>query len=204
MPAPSTAAGAPWGLGLLARSRALLAHGTDAEPLYQEAIAVLEGTRTRLDLARTRLLYGEWLRRQRRRREARGRLRTAYDMLAHMGAEAFAEHARIELHATGERPRKRSPGTADELTPQEAQIARLVSAGGTNRDIAAQLFISPATVEYHLRKAFRKLGVTSRTKLARAISDRGPQLRASVTAASSPAQPFPVEQVGAGEVGPGP
>jgi len=164
------ASGAPWGLGLLARSGALLAHGADAEPLYQEAIAVLEGTRAGLDLARTRLVYGEWLRRQRRRRDARGQLRTAYDMLANMGAEAFAERARIELHATGERARKRSPGTADELTPQEAQIARLVGEGGTNRDIASQLFISPATVEYHLRNAFRKLGVTSRTQLVRVIS----------------------------------
>jgi hypothetical protein len=124
------ASGAPWGLGLLARSGALLAHGADAEPLYQEAIAVLEGTRAGLDLARTRLVYGEWLRRQRRRRDARGQLHTAYDMLANMGAEAFAERARIELHATGERARKRSPGTADELTPQEAQIARLVGRGG--------------------------------------------------------------------------
>jgi DNA-binding CsgD family transcriptional regulator len=170
--ARAQASGASWGLGLSARCRALVACNSDAEPLYQEAIALLGTTRARPDLARAHLVYGEWLRRQRRRRDARDQLRTAYDMLAEMGAEAFAERARIELHATGERARKRSPA-ADELTPQEAQIARLVREGGTNRDIASQLFISPATVEYHLRKAFRKLGVTSRTQLARAMSAGG-------------------------------
>jgi DNA-binding CsgD family transcriptional regulator len=171
--ARAQASGASWGLGLSARCRALVARDADAEELYQEAVALLGATRARPDLARAHLVYGEWLRRQRRRRDARYQLRTAYDMLADMGAEAFAERARIELAATGERARKRSPGTADELTPQEAQIARLVSQGATNRDIASQLFIGPATVDYHLRKAFRKLGVTSRTQLARTISADG-------------------------------
>ena len=171
--ARAEASGAAWGLGLLARSRALVSDDASAEELYQEAIALLGTTQAVPDLARAHLVYGEWLRRQRRRRDAREQLRTAFDMLADMGAEAFAERARIELSATGERARRRSPDTADELTPQEAQIARLVREGATNRDIAAQLFISPATVAYHLRKAFRKLGVTSRTQLARAISADG-------------------------------
>ena len=123
-------------------------------------------------------MHGEWLRRQRRRRDAREQLRTAHDMFTSMGAEAFAERARIELLATGERARQRTAEAADELTPQEAQIARLVSEGDSNRDIAAQLFLSPSTVDYHLRKVFRKTGVTSRTQLARAmtatISPNGP------------------------------
>ena len=165
----AVAAGTPLALGLLSRSRALLA-GDDAEPFYVEAIAHLEQSRARPQLARAYLVYGEWLRRQQRRRDARRQLRTAHEMFTSMGAEAFAERARVELLATGERARSRTAPAAEELTPQEAQIARLVSEGQSNRDIAAQLFLSPSTVDYHLRKVFRKTGVTSRTQLARAMA----------------------------------
>ena len=164
------ATGTPLALGLLARSRALLASDTDAEPLYLEAIGHLEQCRARPQLARAHLVYGEWMRRQRRRRDARERLRTAHDMFTAMGAGAFAERARVELLATGERARQRTSEIIEELTPQEAQIARLVSEGDSNRDIAAQLFLSPSTVDYHLRKVFRKTGVTSRTQLARTMT----------------------------------
>jgi DNA-binding CsgD family transcriptional regulator len=164
------ASGTPWALGVEARSRALLDRGEAAETLYREAIARLQPTRLRLDLARARLLYGEWLRRQRRRLDARKELRVAHELFSDFGMEAFAERARVELQATGERARKRTVDTLDQLTPQEAQISRLAAQGHTNRAIAAQLFISPSTVEYHLRKAFRKLDVKSRTQLARRIS----------------------------------
>jgi DNA-binding CsgD family transcriptional regulator len=163
------ATGTPLALGLLARSRALLADDADAEPLYEEAVKYLGQCRSVPQLARAHLVYGEWLRRQRRRRDAREQLRTAHEMFTAMGAGAFAERARVELLATGERARQRTAGTETELTPQEAQIARLVSNGDSNRDIAAQLFLSPSTVDYHLRKVFRKTGVTSRTQLARAM-----------------------------------
>ena len=167
------ASGTELALGLLARSRALLAVDGDAENLYQEAIGHLEQCTAVPQLARAHLVYGEWLRRQRRRRDAREQLRTAHDMFASMGAAAFAERARIELQATGEHARQRTAGTQDELTAQEAQIAWLVSQGESNRDIAARLFLSPATVDYHLRKVFRKLGVASRTQLARTmVTDR--------------------------------
>ena len=170
----AVAAGTPLALGLLARSRALLAADADADALYQEAVKHLTQCRARPQLARAHLVYGEWLRRQRRRRDAREQLRTAHEMFTAMGAEAFAERARIELLATGERARQRTAEAAEELTPQEAQIARLVSQGDSNRDIAAQLFLSPSTVDYHLRKVFRKTGVTSRTQLARAMTVREP------------------------------
>jgi len=155
-----------WASGIDARVRALASEGDAAEDSYRESIAHLSRTRLRLELARTHLLYGEWLRRERRRRDARTHLRTALESFTSIGAEAFAGRAQRELLATGERARGRTVATRDQLTPQETQIARLVADGHTNREIAAQLFISPSTVEYHLRKAFRKLGVKSRTQLA--------------------------------------
>ena len=163
------AAGTDWALGIEARSRALLSDGDDAEELYEEAIARLGRTSIRVQLARTHLLYGEWLRRERRRLDARAELRTAYELFRDFGVDAFAERARLELEATGEHARKRTVDTLGQLTPQETQIARLAAEGHTNKEIATRLFISRSTVEYHLRKAFRKLGVTSRTQLARRI-----------------------------------
>jgi DNA-binding CsgD family transcriptional regulator len=160
------ASGTPWARGIEARTRALLADGTDAETLYQEAIRLLAPTRLRVDLARTRLLYGEWLRRQRRRIDARTELHDAYELFSEFGMEAFAERARVELEATGEHARKRTVDTLRALTPQEAQISRMVAKGQSNREIAAQLYISASTVEYHLRKVFRKLDVRTRTQLA--------------------------------------
>jgi DNA-binding CsgD family transcriptional regulator len=164
--ADTTVAGTDWGLGIAARSRALLADGDAAESLYHEAIERLGRTRLRPELARAHLLYGEWLRRRHRRLDARNELRIAHEMFTRFGMEAFAERARVEVEATGERARKRTVPKIDQLTPQEAHVARLAVQGNTNREIAAQLFISPSTVEYHLRKAFRKLGVKSRTQLA--------------------------------------
>ena len=159
------ASGTDWAVGIEARSRALLSEGEVADGLYREAIERLERTRVRVELARAHLLYGEWLRRERRRLDAREQLRTAHELFTEFGMEAFAERARVELEATGEHARKRTVETRDELTPQEAQISRLAAEGATNQEIAAQLFISPSTVDYHLRKAFRKLGVKSRHQL---------------------------------------
>ena len=163
-------AGTDWGLGIAARSQALLADDGAAESLYREAIERLGRTRLRPELARAHLLYGEWLRGEHRRLDAREELRTAHELLTDLGVEAFAERARLELQATGERARKRTVATQDKLTPQETQIARLAAEGHTNREIAARLFISASTVEYHLRKAFRKLDITSRTQLAHRLS----------------------------------
>jgi DNA-binding CsgD family transcriptional regulator len=148
----------------------LLTDGDAAESLYREAIERLGRTRLAPELGRAHLLYGEWLRREHRRLDAREELRTAHELFTDLGVEAFAKRALLELQATGERARKRTVDTRDKLTPQETQIARLVAEGHTNREIAARLFISASTVEYHLRKAFRKLDVESRTQLAHRLS----------------------------------
>jgi DNA-binding CsgD family transcriptional regulator len=158
-------------LGIEARSRALLSDGEPAERLYREAIQRLGRTRMRPALARAHLLYGEWLRRENRRGDARDQLRTSYEGLTAMGMEAFAERARRELVATGETVHKRTVQARYELTPQEVQIARLASDGLSNPEIAAQLFLSTRTVEWHLRKVFSKLGIGSRRELGRALAD---------------------------------
>ena len=160
-------------LGIEARCRALLSDGGDADDLYREAIDRLGLTRLRPELARAHLLYGEWLRREGRRVEAREQLRTAHDLLAAIGMGAFAERARRELIATGEKVRKRGVETRDQLTPQEEQIAGLARDGCTNPEIAAQLFLSARTVEWHLGKVFGKLGVSSRRELTAALGQRG-------------------------------
>ena len=164
---------AEWALGMLARGGALVEEGDEAELLYREAIDRLGRTRLLPDFARARLLYGEWLRRENRRADARKQLRLAYEAFLSMGAEAFAERARHELLATGEKVRSRREDTRDELTPQEEQIARLARDGLTNPEIAAQLFLSPRTVEWHLRKVFSKLEITSRRQLRSALPDPG-------------------------------
>ena len=173
----TSAAGTDWALGVLARSRALLSEDESAELLYGEAIERLSRTRVRVDLARTHLLSGEWLRRQKRRADAREQLRSAFEMMTAMGTEGFAERARHELLATGETMPKRTPGTADGLTPQEAEIARLAGSGRTNPEISTQLFISSRTGEWHLAKVFSKLGINSRKELRRALPDLGPVAR---------------------------
>jgi DNA-binding CsgD family transcriptional regulator len=160
-----------WALGLEARSRALLCDDRDqADKLYREAIERLERTTIITELARAHLLYGEWLRRERRRTDAREHLRTAHEMFCAMGAEAFADRVARELHATGERARRRSLETTTQLTPQQTQVARLASEGHSNSEIGAQLFISPRTVEYHLRNVFIALGINSRAQLARVLT----------------------------------
>jgi len=162
--------GTDWGLGLEARSRALLASGGAAEQLYTEAIGRLGRTPMRLPLARAHLLYGEWLRRERRRTDARVQLRTAHDLFEAMGARSFAGRARQELTATGATAHSRRNATLDELTPQEARIASLAGEGLSNPEIAARLYISKGTVDYHLNKVFRKLGIRSRAQLHRALA----------------------------------
>ena len=158
-----------WGRGIEARSRALLSEGAAAESLYREAVERLGRTRLRPELARAHLLYGEWLRRENRRSDARAQLRTAHDLLAGIGMELFAERARIELLATGEKVRKRTPETRDELTAQERQIAILARDGLSNPEIGGRMFLSPRTVEWHLRKVFAKLAISSRRELVEAL-----------------------------------
>jgi DNA-binding CsgD family transcriptional regulator len=167
----TSASGTNWALGVEARSRALVTEGDAAEGLYEDSIMHLDRSRVRAELARAHLLYGEWLRRQRRRGEAREQLRTAHDMLEAMGMEAFAERAGRELRATGETARKRTAVTArnEELTAQEAQIARLAREGLSNPEIGTRLFISARTVQYHLGKVFTKLGIASRSQLTQAL-----------------------------------
>ncbi len=158
-----------WALGIEARVRALLSQGDAAESLYRESIDRLGQTSIRVELARAHLLYGEWLRRENRRVDAREELRAAHEMLATMGIEAFAERARRELLATGETVRKRTVETRDELTAQERQIARLARDGLSNPEIGTRMFISPRTVQYHLHKVFTKLDISSRNQLDRVL-----------------------------------
>ncbi len=162
-------AGTEWALGIEARSRAILSDGDAAEKHYREAIERLGRCRATPDRARAHLLYGEWLRRERRRLDARAELRVAHEIFSAMGADAFAARAHHELLATGERARRRTADTADDLTPRESQVAQLARAGDSNPQIGAQLFISARTVEYHLRKVFSKLGIDSRQQLVYAL-----------------------------------
>src|SRR5206468_3537544 len=166
------AAGTDWALGVLARSRALLTRDEAADGLYREAIERLERTRVRAELARAHLLFGEWLRREGRRVDAREQLRLAHEMFVAIEMEAFAERARRELLATGERVRKRTAETRGDLTPQEAQIAQLARDGHSNPEIGAQLFLSTRTIEWHLRKVFTKLEISSRKELDAALRTR--------------------------------
>jgi DNA-binding CsgD family transcriptional regulator len=171
--ATARASGSEWALGVEARSQALLSEGETAETLYWDAIDRLGRTRLRMELGRAHLLYGEWLRRENRRVDARERLRTAHQMFAAMGADGFAERAARELRATGERVNKRTTDAPAQLTAQEAQVARLADGGLSNREIAARLFMSPRTVEYHLHKVFTKLDISSRNQLHGVLANRG-------------------------------
>jgi DNA-binding CsgD family transcriptional regulator len=161
--------GSDWALGIEARSRALVTDGPAAEALYQDSIERLGRTRIRPELARAHLLYGEWLRRENRRVDARAQLRAAHDEFMSIGMEAFAERARGELLATGEHVRRRTVETREDLTPQERQIAQLARDGLSNSEIGERLFLSQHTVAYHLRKVFTKLDITSRNQLGRVL-----------------------------------
>ena len=172
--AVTQACGTDWALGVEARSRALLSEPDAAEAAYREAVDRLARTRMRVDLARAQLVYGEWLRRRRRRTDAREQLRTAHEAFAAMDIEAFAARAAAELRATGATARKRISDTRDDLTPRELQIARLAMAGLSNPEIGTRLFVSPRTVQYHLHAVFTKLGIRSRNQLATALSDGSP------------------------------
>ena len=207
------ASGTDWALGIEAGSRALLSEGQDAEPLYREAVERLARTRGVVHLARARLLYGEWLRRENRRVDAREQLRAAHEMFSDIGAEGFAERARHELAATGETARRRTDDARGVLTPQEAHIARLAKDGLSNPEIGAQLFISPRTVQYHLRKVFLKLDITSRNQLSRVPASqlkpglatshsgwRPGRCEAAPAAGSSPHDKSPSHQEGGGDM----
>jgi len=170
--AVAEASGTDWALGSAARSRALVAEGPVAEALYREAIDRLSGTRMLFHTARARLVYGEWLRREGRRVDAREQLRLAFEAFSLMGSQSFGERARRELLATGEKVRKRDESTRADLTPQEEEIAQLARDRRTNSEIGAQLFLSARTVEWHLRKVFAKLGISSRRELDEALQRR--------------------------------
>jgi len=163
------ASGTEWALAVQARCRALISDGAEAEAFYREALERLLPTRMQLDLARTRLLYGEWLRRQQRQRDARDQLRRAHGSFVDFDMKGFADRAEAELLATGEKVRTRTVETLLELTSQEMRISELAAGGATNPNIAEQLFISLATVEYHLSKVYRKLGIRSRMQLANVV-----------------------------------
>jgi DNA-binding CsgD family transcriptional regulator len=168
----AVASGTDWACGAAARSNALVSEGAAAEAFHREAIERLGRTRMAAHLARARLTYGEWLRRENRRVDARDELRLAFDAFTSMGTRAFAERARRELLATGEKVRKRTEGTRDDLTHQEGEIAQLAREQRTNSEIGAQLFLSARTVEWHLRKVFTKLGISSRRELDEALKHR--------------------------------
>ena len=167
-------AGTPWALGTLALGRALTADGDDAEKSYQESVELLGQGPLGLERARSRLLFGEWLRRRKRRSDARKQLRAAYESFDAFGAVPYAERARIELLATGETARRRTEETRFDLTPRERQVASMAASGLTNGEIATRLFVTASTVEFHLNKVFRKLGITSRKQIPRAIGEPGP------------------------------
>jgi DNA-binding CsgD family transcriptional regulator len=173
------AAGTNWALGVEACSQALLSENMEAESLYREAVERLTRTRIAVHLARAHLLYGEWLRREGRRIDARAHLRLAHDTFTRPGAEAFGERTRRELVASGEIVPRRTAETRDVLTAQEAQIARLAADGHSNPEIGAQLFISPRTVEYHLHKVFTKLAINTRRELRAALPEDQPALAPS-------------------------
>jgi DNA-binding CsgD family transcriptional regulator len=163
------ASGADWGLGVEARCRALMSDKEEVDDLYRAALDHFDKAMLRTQTGRTHVLYGEWLRRGRRRVEAREHLRAALDLYTEIGAEPFIGRAERELLATGEKVRKRTVATANDLTPQEAEVARLAADGHSNPEIGARLFISSKTVEYHLHKVFDKLDIDSRSQLARAL-----------------------------------
>jgi len=169
--ARATASKTPWARGQVARGRALLAGDNEAEALHLEAIRLLESTSVSTEASQAKLAYGEWLRRQNRRVDARTQLRAAHNWFSEVGAAGFAARARTELEATGEKVRDQSVATRINLTPQEAQAARLAASGATNAEIASQMYISSNTVDYHLRKVYRKLGLASRRELRDAVPD---------------------------------